>query len=62
MAASKQAEEKRRVSLFLKEQILSSSKYANHRDLLQAVLEDEKSYSEKDISSIINKFMKGRVN
>lgn len=58
----KAAEEKKAESRFTKEQILSSSKYARRRDLLDAVLEDGKLYTAKEADTAITNFMKGKVN
>lgn len=46
---------------FLKEQILSSKQYAERKDLLEAILEDGKEYSNKEIEQKIQQFMKGTV-
>lgn len=47
---------------FTKEQILASGKYSDKRDVLGALLCDNKVYTDEQISSEINKFMKGKVN
>ncbi|MDE5996121.1 MAG: hypothetical protein K2G56_04315 [Eubacterium sp.] len=47
---------------FTKEQILASEKYADKRDILGAILCDSDVYTEEQISSLIDKFMKGKVN
>ena len=60
-AEEKTAEEKKTESRFTKEQILSSSKYARRRDLLDAVLEDGKLYTAKEVDTAITNFMKGKV-
>lgn len=57
----KTTEEKKAESKFTKEQILSSSKYARRRDLLNAVLEDGKLYTAKEADKAITDFMKGKV-
>ena len=46
---------------FNKVQILASAQYANRRDLVDALLEDEKQYTKKEVDELINKFMKGKV-
>lgn len=47
---------------FTKEQILASRRYSEKRDVLGALLSDNSVYTDEQISSIINKFMKGKVN
>lgn len=47
---------------FTKEQILTSEKYANRRDLLNALLEENKTYKIETVDNMIEKFMKGKVN
>lgn len=49
-------------SKFTKEQILSSEKYANRRDALGVVLSDDESYTLEQVDSLLDKFMKGKVN
>lgn len=46
---------------FTKEQILSSNKYSNRRDILEVLLENEKAYSFEEVDALIDKFMKGEV-
>ncbi|MBD5089355.1 MAG: hypothetical protein HDT30_11205 [Clostridiales bacterium] len=60
-AEEKTTEEKKAERRFTKEQILSSSKYARRRDLLDAVLEDGKLYTVKEADTAITNFMKGKV-
>lgn len=48
------------VSLFTKAQFLESNTYRQHKDLLNAVLDDRKTYSKEQVNNIINKF-KGKV-
>lgn len=45
--------------LFSKKAFIKSGKYG--RDILNALLEDDKSYSEKEVKNKIDKYMKGRV-
>ena len=47
--------------LFTKEQILASNKYANRRDVLGAILSDDKTYTFEKVDSLLEKFMKGKV-
>ncbi len=46
---------------FSKEQILRSEKYAKRRDLLTAILKDDRAYTLADVDALIEKFMKGKV-
>lgn len=41
---------------FTKQQLTSSARYAPHRDLLNALLEDDKTYSYKEVDSAIDEF------
>ncbi|MBP3542680.1 MAG: hypothetical protein J6J86_00470 [Lachnospiraceae bacterium] len=54
-------EKKQSVSRFTKEQILSSKKYRDSRDLLQAVLEDSSTYSLEEVEKKIEDYRKGKV-
>lgn len=44
---------------FSKEQILASAKYRNRRDLVDALLDENKSYTIEEVDNAISKFMKG---
>lgn len=46
---------------FSKEDLVKSKKYQHRRDLLNAVLEDDKKYTIQEVDSKIEKFMKGRA-
>lgn len=46
---------------FSKEQILLSKKYRKNKDILRTILKDEETYSFKEVDSLIEKFMKGKV-
>jgi len=46
---------------FSKKQIVSSKRYRNNVDLLNAVLKDNKTYTLKEVDEIIEKFKKGKV-
>lgn len=54
--------EKKQESKFTKGQILASKKYANRRDVLGVILIDEKQYTFEQVDSLLEKFMKGKVN
>lgn len=47
--------------MFTKEQILASAKYRNRRDLVDALLDGNTSYTTKTVDELINRFMKGQV-
>lgn len=62
--AAKKTETKtevKRETLFSKEQILASKKYANRRDVLGVVLADGKQYTSEQVESLLENFMKGKV-
>ena len=46
---------------FSKEDLVKSKKYQHRRDLLNAILEDDKKYTIQEVASKIEKFMKGRA-
>ncbi|MFO1444081.1 hypothetical protein KDN24_12885 [Bacillus sp. Bva_UNVM-123] len=46
---------------FSKQQILSSENYRNQRDLLNALLKEDKDYSLKEVSQLVADFMKRKV-
>lgn len=54
-------EEKNKEQAFVKSQILKSKKYADNRDLLGAILDDDKSYTHGEINEIIETFKKRGV-
>jgi hypothetical protein len=47
---------------FTKGQILNSAKYKHRRDLVDALLKDEKKYTMKSVDGLIDNFLKGQVN
>lgn len=49
------------VVLFSKNQVLTFDRYANRRDLLSALLKDEKKYTIDQVDKLIQNFMKGKV-
>lgn len=49
------------VAVFTKEQILSSAKYENKRDVCTAVIPDDFCGTLAKVDSLIEKFMKGQV-
>lgn len=44
-----------------KQQILASAKYTNRKDLVNALLEENKQYTMQEVEEMIEKFMKGKV-
>lgn len=46
---------------FYKEQIINSAKFGKYRDLLSAVLEEERAYAESEINKAINDYMERSV-
>ena len=54
--------EKKQEPLFTKEQILASNKYADKRDVYGAVLPDDFHGTLTRADSLVEKFMKGKVN
>ena len=54
--------ETKQENVFTKEQILASKKYANRRDVLGAILSDDGKYTFEKVDSLLEKFMKGKVN
>lgn len=47
---------------YTKEQIVTSKRFANNVDLLNALLKDNKKYTLKEVDKIIENYMKGKVN
>ena len=60
MATVKKEDATKSVS-FTKEQILSAAKFANRRDLLSQILNDDKTYTIEDVENAINKEMGRKV-
>lgn len=56
-----ETEEKQPVK-FTKAQLLKSTRYSDRRDALSVLLEDDKSYSHKEVETILDKFLKKKVN
>ena len=50
------------VPAFPKERILTFQRYANRRDLLSVLLKDGQEYTHERVQSLIDHFMKGKVN
>lgn len=47
--------------MFTKQQLLASKKYAEKKDLLNALLVDDRSYSMAEVEETLNSFLKGKV-
>lgn len=63
MAKKKTVEtEQNTVPTYTKEQILSAKKYKNRRDALGVVLVDGETYTLETVDSLLETFMKGKVN
>lgn len=46
---------------FSKEQIVASARYRNHRDLVDALLNDKKKYTFETVDKMIENYKKGKV-
>ncbi len=46
---------------FSKDKILTSSKYQDRKDIVQAILSEKKEYTLDEVDGEIEKFMKGKV-
>lgn len=62
MAEKKISEAKTTAPVFTKVQFLASAKYASRKDLIGALLDDDKSYTCEQVDGLIEKYLKGRVN
>ncbi len=47
---------------YTKKQIVNSKTFIDNKDLLNAVLKEDKSYSKQEVNKIIENFKKGKVN
>lgn len=48
-------------SVFQKQDLLESKRFSGQRDLIEAVLMDNRKYSIMEAEAAINKFLKGKV-
>lgn len=46
---------------FTKDKLLVSSRYLEKKDIVSALLEDDKEYTLSEVDELIEKFMKGKV-
>lgn len=49
-------------TMLTKEQILASARYANRRDLVDALLDEYTSYTTETVDELVDSFLKGKVN
>lgn len=56
------AEVKTEAVKFPKETILKTKRFASVRDILHAILDDEKEYTMDEVEKAVDKWMKGKVN
>lgn len=54
-------ETKQGEATFLKQELLQAEYYRGKKDLVSALLEDGRKYSLKEVDTVIDKFMKGKV-
>ena len=47
--------------LFSKEQLLASERFSKRRDLVEALLDENKQYTMEGVEQMMEKFMKGKV-
>lgn len=48
--------------VFTKERLLQSKRFAQQKDLLNALLKDDQEYTIVQVETILNRFLKGKVN
>lgn len=58
---SKKAKVNKTENQFTKQQVLASKKLSYSRDLLNAILQENKTYTLKEVDEEVNKFLKGKV-
>lgn len=61
MATRKKVTTTVETAVFTKENILTMTRYANRRDLLVALLDEQKKYTLEEVDVQIETFMKGKV-
>lgn len=61
MADKKATEAAAAVPRFTKVQLMASNKYANRKDLIGALLDDNKDYTTAQVDELIEKYLKGKV-
>lgn len=55
------ATQKKENTTYTKEQLLSSEKFRNRRDLTDAILESGKRYTQEEAEQMMSKYLKGKV-
>lgn len=60
MEAEKMAE-KTPKNTYTKDQLLMSEKYVKRRDLVNALLDDDREYTVEEVDAMMEKFLKGKV-
>lgn len=58
---TKQEKEAPQAAGYTKDQIVQSSRFAQHRDVVSAFLEDGKTYTLQQVEDVINDFLKKEV-
>ncbi len=58
---AKEKPKKKTENKFTKSQVLASKKLPYSKDLINAILEDDKTYTLKEVETEINKYLKGEV-
>ena len=59
--AEEKKTEKAAKNPYTKDQILLSEKYTKRRDLINALLEEDKEYTIEEVDAVMDKFLKGKV-
>lgn len=59
--AAKEAEKEVEVK-FSKNQLLAAKRFSGKRDILEALLSDDETYTVKTVEQMIEDYMKGKVN
>lgn len=59
--AEEKKTEKAAKNTYTKDQILLSGKYTKRRDLINALLEEDKEYTIDEVDAVMDKFLKGKV-
>lgn len=60
-ASKKEKENKVTEEKFTKGQIVNSKTFVDNKDLLNAVLNENKSYSKQEVNKIVENYRKGKV-
>lgn len=60
-ATTKTNPRRTKVATFTKNQLISSRKYALHKDVLNAILDADKVYTFNDVDKALKEFLEGKV-